>query len=69
MFRSCDTSLKEEHIFSQLMQYLTVWEINVSAFRQLCGRWEHIAIQYALYVKHHNTIHPELELKRYLDQV
>lgn len=51
-FRSHITSKKEECIFSQVMQYLSVG--NGSAFTQLFGRWEHIAIQYALYVKHNS---------------
>lgn len=42
---------------SFLSSDLTAWEMSVPSGSP-CGRWEHIAIQYALYVKHHNTITP-----------
>lgn len=50
MFRSWDT--KRQFIFSQLLSNSVG---NVRAFRQPCGRWRYIAMQHALYVKHHNT--------------
>lgn len=68
IFKSCDMFLMEDDIISQLLSNSVG---NVSAYRQLCVRWEYSAIQYALYVKHHNSLtlyKPQLELEWYLDQ-